>query len=155
MLSNIENIIESWSKTCGLTPPVNLDRLCEDFKITVYKGPIPGVALCKRRIIVIDSRLSKIEQREQLAHEIAHILIHVGGQLVTEYSFVLQQEWQAERVSRTILIPRYLVSKFLSNGDSWVEMTKYLAMQFMVSEETMYQRMIEISEMMSYAGGRI
>lgn len=59
----------------------------------------------KFKLINIDSRLSKSEQREQFFHELCHILRHCGYQTMMPKAFRELQEFDAMRFTRYATIP--------------------------------------------------
>ncbi|MFC4323663.1 ImmA/IrrE family metallo-endopeptidase [Litchfieldia salsa] len=57
------------------------------------------------KLINIDSRLTKFEQREHFFHELCHILRHCGYQIMMPKSFRELQEFDSKRFTRYAAIP--------------------------------------------------
>lgn len=83
-------------------------------------------------LVQVDASLPGTEQRERLAHEIFHCLIHAGGQLQLPISFVELQESQAHAGAAHLLMPLWMLkSLFLpSNREGLIH---YLADTFNVT----------------------
>ena len=61
-------------------------------------------------LIQVDASLSDAEQRERLAHEIFHCLIHAGDQLQLPIPFVELQEAQAQAGAAHLLMPLWMLN---------------------------------------------
>lgn len=147
MQTQAEQSIEDWYKESEITAPVNLKALCREMKITVYLSPTPGVAFCERRIIIVDSRLDRVARREQLAHEMAHILLHCGGQWFQSVEYIAKQEWQARNLAMILLMPLYLLKETIGPGDSLLSLMPLLSEKFQISADSLRFRIDAINSM--------
>jgi Zn-dependent peptidase ImmA (M78 family) len=64
------------------------------------------------KLINIDSRLSKVEQREQFFHELCHILRHCGSQLIMPKAYIELQEFDCKRFTKYAAMPFHLLKLF-------------------------------------------
>ncbi|MCL6455097.1 MAG: ImmA/IrrE family metallo-endopeptidase [Alicyclobacillus sp.] len=128
---------------------IDLDVIADELSITVRRMPRPSTSLTidGQRIVLIDSHLSLPEQREHLAHEIAHHVLHVGSQLVMCASFRWLQEAQAERLAGHILAPDHMLSRYVSEAPHYLECAlTYLADVFCAPLRTIKRRIDEWHE---------
>jgi Zn-dependent peptidase ImmA (M78 family) len=90
--------------------------------------------------IVLDSRLSRQEQREDFFHEFTHAIRHTGNQLVTHELLIELQESEAKRMPFYWLVPTFMLSYFdLSCPLPYL--IPYLAEAFEVTESFMEKRL--------------
>ncbi|WP_342543333.1 ImmA/IrrE family metallo-endopeptidase [Paenisporosarcina sp. FSL H8-0542] len=61
--------------------------------------------------IFIDERLTKQEQGQSFAHEVAHIRYHIGNQLILPISLSQWQEWCAHSFMLEFCVPRFMLEK--------------------------------------------
>ena len=63
--------------------------------------------------IIIDSRLSSEEQWEDFAHELCHVLLHYGNQILYINSLFLEyQEWKADNFALHFCIPTFMLQRY-------------------------------------------
>ncbi|EPZ41272.1 ImmA/IrrE family metallo-endopeptidase [Alicyclobacillus acidoterrestris] len=136
-----EKSVEDWYNRIGVRAPVNLESICADMNVIIHRAPVPGVALCESKIIVLDSRLNSIQSREQLAHEMAHILLHCGGQWYQNRIYIQQQEWQARNLGLILLAPIHLLREEIGPGDSIYTLLPFLAEKFQISASSLKFRL--------------
>lgn len=78
-----------------------------------YKPMSPRYDVYGRyRAIVLDSRSTIEEQREQFFHELCHILRHVGHQSMMPKAFRELQEWDAHHFTMYAVLPYFMVKQF-------------------------------------------
>jgi Zn-dependent peptidase ImmA (M78 family) len=143
---SLEKSIEKWYLNLGIDEPekINLQEICDALSINVIYLPFPSRAIHENRSIVVDTRLPLERRREQHAHELAHILLHCGGQAYLPHAFVEKQEWQANNVAAAILAPFFLIKKILSSGEVPQYQTHavhFLARRFRVTATLMRKRL--------------
>ena len=76
--------------------------------IRVFYANQDSKVIIKRNmaIIIVDNGLEYIKQREELAEEFCHVLLHCGNQTNYKHSIILdKQEQQAKRMSAYLLCP--------------------------------------------------
>ncbi|WP_082087899.1 ImmA/IrrE family metallo-endopeptidase [Domibacillus indicus] len=60
-------------------------------------------------IILLNESLSPSLQWQEFAHELAHILRHVGNQYILPKDFRMLQEWQASHFALYFCIPGFML----------------------------------------------
>jgi Zn-dependent peptidase ImmA (M78 family) len=118
-------MIESWYTNLGMTDPesVSMDKLAEALGVEIKEWPYKTVVFCRRKIMLLREGLEDVERREVIAHELAHVILHPGGQ--AEVSLLLAAKWerQADRLARMLLVPRFLLKQedvTSSNVIAWI-----------------------------------
>ncbi|MCL6443371.1 MAG: ImmA/IrrE family metallo-endopeptidase [Alicyclobacillus sp.] len=114
----VERAVEAWYRRLGiLAPPVDLDRLCDDCDVVVVRAPYPHLALPESGVILLDSsETDALRQRWRHAHELAHILRDVGGQMYAQSSWISYTESEAETVAGILLAPAHLIRAEVESG---------------------------------------
>lgn len=74
--------------------------------------------------IVVNAFQERLDQREDFAHELAHILLHAGSQGVLSESFIELQERQATSLALLILVPTHLLLSHLEHARPLRESSK-------------------------------
>ncbi|MCL6598958.1 MAG: ImmA/IrrE family metallo-endopeptidase [Alicyclobacillus macrosporangiidus] len=112
---DLDKEIERWYRLHDIYTPddIDLDRIAQVLGVDVREWPGHTVSFYRRRIILLRTGLSEIERREVLAHELAHFVLHCGGQAEAALALAAKQEWQAERAARKILIPLFMLRESL------------------------------------------
>ncbi|HAM79559.1 ImmA/IrrE family metallo-endopeptidase [Ornithinibacillus bavariensis] len=135
-----------------LTPAeINLEKIARIERIFINRKPMPARydIYGKYQAIVVDSRCTPEEQREQFFHELCHILRHVGHQSMLPKAFRQLQEWDANRFTMYAALPYFMVKKYDFNNPRLIE---DLAQDFKVTEELCIKRMEQIKrKIMSYS----
>lgn len=137
----VERAVEAWYRRIGiLAPPVDLDRLCDDCDVIVVRAPYPSFALTESGVIMLDTTLDRLKQRWRQAHELAHILRDVGGQMYSRKEWISYSEDEAEIVAGMLLAPAHLVRAEVESGfapDHGDALIAYLSEVFMVDPALM------------------
>ncbi|WP_206921878.1 ImmA/IrrE family metallo-endopeptidase [Alicyclobacillus suci] len=94
---------------------IDFEYIADAIGIEVRFCPIGSKAFTKTRIAQVDSRLSLEEQRDELAHEISHIILHFGSQLHLPPSFIELQERQANVLAAELLAPIYMIRQLFES----------------------------------------
>lgn len=67
--------------------------------------------------IIIDSRLSPEEQWADFAHELCHVLLQYGNQIITLNSLFLEyQEWKANNFALHFCVPTFMLLEYKINS---------------------------------------
>lgn len=101
---------------------IDLDLLADACHIEVIRQPGRSRTMTHpdRRgwmLVQVDTSLPDAEQRERIAHEIFHCLIHAGGQLQLPISFVELQESQAQAGAAHLLMPLWMLNNLYLPSD--------------------------------------
>lgn len=141
--SRLETIVDHLYKKLNIqhVNDIDLELICDLTEVTLHYAPIRSQAFTDSRIIIVDNRLSKYEQREELSHELAHVMIHSGSQLFSPKEYVQLQEIQAERLAMYLLVPTFILEKEFINISFEQGYTQYLSEIFRVTEPFMLNRL--------------
>lgn len=93
------------------------------------------------KMIIIDSRVSLENQREQFFHELCHILRHAGKQTMMPKSFLELQEWNAKHFTRYATIPYHMLKFIDYTSPDAVTVTSSM---FKVTPQLVIERFSEI-----------
>lgn len=131
----VERAIERAYTVADFSPPIALEDLCRLSRATVRPLDAEPFCLLERRIAVIDAGADRFTQREQAVHELAHILLRHGSQLLVPALFTELQEREAHSLELRLLIPAHQLLAYLEEErPSTVERAIYgLAERFDVS----------------------
>ncbi|KQL44737.1 peptidase [Brevibacillus choshinensis] len=122
----------------GMEQPeqIDLHRLCTAYDIDILE--ISGRSrahahptVTNRYIIAVDERLESAEKRVKIAHELGHLLLHVGIQPHNCEWMIDWQESQANHFAEHLLLPLYMVSPLLADCNRY-NAPAYLAQRFEV-----------------------
>ncbi|MCJ7842639.1 ImmA/IrrE family metallo-endopeptidase [Lederbergia sp. NSJ-179] len=95
--------------------------------------------------IIIDSRLSPEEQWEDFAHELCHVLLQYGNQIINLDSLFLKyQEWKANNFALHFCVPTFMLQKSLliHKIASIPEAIPFIKNQYNVTDEIAEKRLI-------------
>ncbi|WP_436664197.1 ImmA/IrrE family metallo-endopeptidase [Alicyclobacillus acidoterrestris] len=138
----IEKLITAYYRAHNVRYPheIQLDLFAERLGITVLRLPRP--ALCGSKRIVIDCRQPPEMQREQLAHELGHRILHSGRQPDMDPLFRGLQEEQTRLFAMYALVPTFMLAPLVSDTPQYYEhQCAYLASIFCVAYKFMRQRL--------------
>lgn len=111
--------------------------------IKVFYSNQDSKVIIKRNmaVIIVNDRLEYRKQREELAEEFCHFLLHCGNQINYKYNIVLdKQEQQAKRMSAYLLCPLYMLKTITIPMDTYCTIHE-LADIFNVTYEFMKYRL--------------
>lgn len=137
-------ITKKYERNKILSPPeIDLQQIAKSERIFIHRKPMSARydKYGRYQAIVLDSRCTPEEQREQFFHELCHILRHVGHQSMLPEAFRELQEWDANRFAMYAALPYFMVKKYDYFNPSLIE---DLARDFKVSEELCVKRMEHI-----------
>jgi Zn-dependent peptidase ImmA (M78 family) len=145
---DITRHMERWMESRGILYPseIDLDWIADKFGIIVLRMPRPSTKFRLKpficHFVIIDSTCDERQQRVELAHEIAHTILHCGNQLELPDIMRASQECQARRLAHHILAPDYLLIPCLREAlCASSNVTRYLADEFRVPIEEMAARL--------------
>lgn len=124
---------------------IDLEKLIyEKYKnIRVFYSNQDSVVLMKKNkaVIIINNNLDPKKQRQELAEEFCHVLLHSGNQIEYQHDIVLdKQESQAKRMSAYLLCPLFMIKKLKFIENTYL-ITEELADYFSVTYEFMQYRL--------------
>lgn len=90
--------------------------------------------------IIIDSRLSPEEQWLEFAHELCHVLLQYGNQIITLNNlFIEYQEWKANNFALHFCVPTFMLRKYNINNTN--EGIRIIKNKFYVTDEIAQKRL--------------
>jgi Zn-dependent peptidase ImmA (M78 family) len=150
-------------------PPVNLENIVRSHRIEIlrhrFEGPESGFALRDNDhwYIGVNTQTSRRRQRFTIAHELGHLLLHKGKQIIVDQAVLRVdlrshvssmgtdiEEIEANTFAAALLMPERIVFPYVANliqgnGDITREdLIAELARKFDVSAEAMGYRLINI-----------
>lgn len=113
---------------------INLWALATRLGVEVQLYPVPShlFGTDESPTILLDSRTSEDEQREELAHEICHYIAHAGNHLKSDDWRINVDESQAKRMSMYLLCPTQMLADVI-DGMAFQdddEATAFIASEF-------------------------
>ena len=140
-----QEIVDMYKRLDFRTPyDINLRQLAEEHGIHIIerRGESQAIELKGGSILVfLNSALPWQEQRMELAHELAHIWMHVGRQDELSTSYRSRQETQADAWSMYALAPTFMIANCITNADGPERLVTQLADTFDVPEYWMVGRL--------------
>ena len=131
---------------------LDLELFADDANMTIHYQPLSSVTYQFHTFhsIIIDSRLPHRQQRVELAHELGHVLLHVGRQDFMNDDFRTKQEWQAERFGMYSLAPTTIIKENLIVTSSRSRLIVHLSDVFEVPEPFMETRLNLLEERLRF-----
>ncbi len=115
-----KDLIESLVERYSLTPPMDVDRICEGEGVDVTDAPLPGdlTAVYFRGIkrfpvILVRDGISESKRRQAIAHELAHHFLDEGGLYNLNQGFRSKKDYAAERFAHYLLLPDWLLPEWM------------------------------------------
>ncbi|MEK0220858.1 ImmA/IrrE family metallo-endopeptidase [Bacillus proteolyticus] len=92
---------------------IDMMKIAKKLNIRLYFAPFGSHAMERNQIanLIIDNRLSQPEQWEDFGHEICHILLHSGNQLLMHKMFLDYQETKARNFALQFCVPTFMLRK--------------------------------------------
>ncbi len=149
--STVEELTEKLLKSAGICHfPIDLEQIAHYLSIRWVYMDVDSMSDLVHKKIIIDNRLDWLDQREDFAHEIGHILLHYGSQLILPEYFIELQEWQANSFAMFLLIPSYLLISALNKLHLRTEREHiaYIAQAFHVSLKLAKKRFQKLQSQM-------
>ena len=134
----LEAAIEAFYRKHRILSPqdIDLEMFAADTDIIVRQrtGKTLALRLKRHYVIFLDRRLPWPHRRVELAHELGHVLMHVGRQELLTDDFRALQEWRADRFAMYALVPTFMFANCLTNANSREQLVSQLAYTFDVPE---------------------
>lgn len=169
-MTSIEELAGTLLREAGVKePPVPIEKIARDHGALISYQPfdaddISGLlyrSADSAPVIGVNSSNSKVRQRFTVAHELGHLLLHEGRDLIlerlvrvnfrdaTSSTATDEEEIDANRFAAEVLMPRPLLERSLSvllRGRSMTdgELVQRLATRFEVSQQSMEFRMASL-----------
>lgn len=151
----------------GIDSPyeIDLDLIAFDLNATVKRDRLLGcegqiVGTDNRAIITINNESTLRRQRFSLGHEIGHWINDRGKNLsyrctnsdmrqhtLSRHDFKQQKEVRANRFAAELLMPSYLLKRYLPAREISVSTVNYLSQLFDVSRTSASIRLVEVSDL--------
>ncbi len=149
-MSSLEKRIHDLYREKGFIQPcdITLHAFNEWVNIeTIYRhGDTNNFELHNAYKIFIDPGKSLPERRIEMAHEIAHIVLHSGNQIQMALLARSKQEWQANRFAMYALVPSLMLIREIGTNDVDQTFTSELAFIFGVTCQFMIERLKLLKE---------
>ncbi|WP_067931256.1 ImmA/IrrE family metallo-endopeptidase [Alicyclobacillus kakegawensis] len=149
--TRLEERLLRFYKEHGIYTPQDIDLglFLSNACIRVYYLPKPSAYFRFRGdkyTIVVDKRLPRRQQRVELAHELGHVLLHVGHQAFMPADERERQEYQADMFAMYALAPTFMIADCIEPADSRKRLVADLAAKFDVPETFMDARLDLLEE---------
>lgn len=142
----LEDMVYNLLRYHGYEQPedINLLEICRTFNTEVWfiqgrSRSFPHPRRAGWFVIQIDSTLSEEEQREKIAHELGHLILHCGAQPGLPELMICMQESQTNHFAEHLLVPFYMFDRLFYQVNRY-EAPKYIARLFCVTEKIARQR---------------
>ncbi|MES9695670.1 ImmA/IrrE family metallo-endopeptidase [Bacillus toyonensis] len=113
--TQLEDYIQHLYQSISIIVPEQMDmiEIAKKLNIWLYFAPFGSHAMEKNQLtnIIIDNRISQPEQWEDFGHEICHLLLHSGNQLVMHQMFLDYQEAKAKNFAQQFCVPTFMLRK--------------------------------------------
>jgi Zn-dependent peptidase ImmA (M78 family) len=113
--SHLEDFIESLYTKISITSPEQLDIELIARRLNIEVGYSHKKSMCAEigdiMMILLNENLSRVEQWQEFAHEVCHLLRHAGNQTELPFPFVQLQESQANSFALHFCIPTFMIEK--------------------------------------------
>ena len=143
--THLEDYIQHLYQSLSIIVPEQIDmmEIAKKLNIWLYFAPFGSHAMERNQIanLVIDNRISQPEQWEDFGHEICHILLHSGNQLLMSKMFLDYQEAKAQNFAMHFCIPTFMLQR-LSLPSTRSEAIYLLSTTFNVTAELANKRLI-------------
>ncbi len=122
---------------------IDIEKLASVYNVAIWMFPMDARydIFNGKKIIVIDSRTTIEEQREQFFHELCHILFHVGHQSRMHEPFREMLEWEADNFVMYAALPYHMIERYDLTNEYLIH---ELASEFKVTKTLCQKRMEQI-----------
>jgi Zn-dependent peptidase ImmA (M78 family) len=149
--TRLESFVVNFYRKQQINSPqdIDLELFVYDAAIWVHYLPQPSTNYRFRGnmyTIVVDNRLPRRQQRVELAHELGHVLLHVGRQEFMPNDERARQEWQADQFAMYALAPTFMIANCIEPTNSRQRLVTDLAGKFDVPETFMDARLELLEE---------
>ncbi|RUS46745.1 ImmA/IrrE family metallo-endopeptidase [Cohnella sp. AR92] len=147
MTTPMEQWIENLWRRAGILSPaqLNVDEVANRLNVWVHYLNQSSKALewMGMRSILLDRRLSRVEQWEDFLHELCHVLRHAGSQTLMPQAFLEHQEADANRFVLYAAVPSFMLQG-VRLPERQSEAADWIASHFGVTHTLAYQRLEQI-----------
>lgn len=128
-----------------LPQDINEDYIASEQRIFLHRKKMASFYQIAGRYrgITIDSRESKIKQREIFFHELCHVLRHSGNQGMMNKAFRELQEWDTKHFTKYAAIPHHMIQYIPTNDQNVIE---HMVNMFKVTPELCEERLMQIKK---------
>jgi hypothetical protein len=145
MTTALEDWVSNWYQRIRINSSKQLSimSIARVYGLYIHQKEMPARydVFGRYKAVVLDSRTSIHEQREQFFHEFCHILRHCGHQTMMPEAFRQLQEWDARHFTMYAALPYHLIKEYDLNSDYIVS---DLAQDFKITERICYERLEKI-----------
>ncbi|UJL46816.1 ImmA/IrrE family metallo-endopeptidase [Virgibacillus sp. NKC19-16] len=130
----LEDAIEQFYFSLNIHHPqeLKMKAIAELLEIPIHFVPISSRTYNGE--IIIDSRLSPELQWEHFGHELCHVLLHFGNQILNINTLFFQyQEWKANNFMLHFCVPTFMLQKY--NITNINEGIPFIMEEFKVTQE--------------------
>jgi hypothetical protein len=142
----LEEMVYNLLQHHGIEQPddIDLNVICNTFRVEVWYAETrsrtyPHPLKDGWHVILVDNRVSVAEQREKIAHELGHLILHVGVQPDLPELMIVSQEFQTNHFVEHLLVPFYMFDQ-LAYKVTLYDAPMYIARLFRVSEKLAKKR---------------
>ncbi len=108
VMTPLEDLVQQlYQRIDVCQPDHSIDDIADRLDIELCY--LQTASFSSRGCVVLDPRLSPEKQKEVFGHELAHVLFHVGIQLIMPESFRLLQEYQARNFALHFCVPTFML----------------------------------------------
>lgn len=148
----LEDAIKHFYVDLGIYYPHQLDilEIADYLGIKVYFWDISSRVYKKE--IIIDSRLSPEEQWEDFGHELCHLLLQYGNQILhLNNLFLAYQEWKANNFALHFCVPTFILIKYeianIPEGIPFITKTFNVTQKFAQKRLIHFRNQLQISKL--------
>ena len=136
--SHLEDYIESFYLQMKIDDPTSLDMKAIarqlDIKLFYWEEKSQAIIYNNMSVIFIDNRISSEKQWQEFNHELCHVLIHTGDQLIMPPLFREYQEFKANNFMYHACVPTFMLEE-LNICDSTAVTISWIQKLFNVEHE--------------------
>lgn len=140
-----EDYIEKLYHSASILVPEQIDMvtIAQKFNIWLHFASFGSRAICRDHLpsIIINNRIPPYQQWEEFAHELCHVLFHVGNQLNMPKLFLDYQETKANNFMLHFCVPTFML-RSLEFPETKKETVYLIAKSFNVSYKVAEQRLL-------------
>ncbi|MGX9134005.1 ImmA/IrrE family metallo-endopeptidase [Rummeliibacillus sp. JY-2-4R] len=135
-MTHLEDFIKQFYSQIGIENPeeLNIQDIANRLCINVYYWNEQSQALVQRNqaFIFLNIEHSPSVQWQEFCHELGHVLLHAGDQMLLPYSFVEYQEFKANNFAYHAAVPTFMLNR-LDLPDVYHEAVQLIKKEFHVS----------------------
>lgn len=146
-MTTLETNIEKLYKFLEIQSPSEIEmyKIAEKLDVWVHHWEHKSIMNCRDGMysIILDEKKDQFEQWQDFAHELAHVINHVGIQHNLSKSFRIRQEYQANNFMYHFCVPTFmLLSLDVNNYANINNGVDFISKTFNVTQEFSRKRLI-------------